>query len=543
MSARYLWFAIFIAVLPLIALAILYDAYFSQLVTRLAHEKLATQLASTQNEVRVFLRERKYELEALSDQFDSARYFHPNGYQQLPDSLETLLRLQTDASALYGIAFFDADNRLSWTFPADALEGQTIPAGTTEFEGVTLLGPSIHSVNRPAKLLMTKPIIINGEPSEQSIGLILRFNTITEIMSNLELGGAYYPALSLASGRSYDAVGQPLPVREPLQKAPLIGDWELHLVQSQRLVGSSLEQIRFWLILLVGLVVIGLLFLHWSISRRLGKEVDQLISNVERVASGDLDTPVQQVGRTEMARLTFAIDTMRNQLRAFINATVEIERQASIGRLAAGLAHDIRNPLATIRTTITALARREKDANNKDMLYMIDGEIQRVNDVMENLMNFARPREPIAERVNLKSLFETLNLLLSASVREAKAELTIDCPPALTVWADSGHMRQILINLALNALQSMSTQGGRLTIEAQYSQAQVIISVSDTGTGIAPDILKHVSEPFFTTKPAGTGLGLAICSRLIHNNGGTMDIRSQLTHGTTVTMTLPAGGE
>ncbi|MGB0732232.1 MAG: sensor histidine kinase [Pontibacterium sp.] len=543
LSSRYLWFAILIAVLPLIALAVLYDAYFSQLVSRLAQEKLATQLASTQNEVRVFLRERKYELEALADQFDSEKFFQPEGYQLLPTSLETLLRLQTDASTSYGVAFLDENRNISWTFPAGVLDGLSLPDEFTAFEGVSLQGPSHYSINRPASLMMTKPIIINGQPSKQSIGLIIRFNSITEIMSHLELGGAYYPALSLASGRSYDIVGQPLPHREPLQKAPLIGDWELHLIQNQRLVSSSMEQIRFWLILLVGVVVMALLFLHWSISRRLDKQVDRLVSSVEQVASGDLDTPIDPVGKTELARLTSAIDTMRNQLRAFINSTVQIERQASIGRLAAGLAHDIRNPLATIRTTIGALARREKNEDNRDMLNMIDGEIQRVNDVMENLMNFARPREPLAEVLVLSEQLDTLALLLSASAREARVELIFECPPKLTLWADAGHVRQVLINLSLNALQAMNTTGGQLVIRASANQERMSIVIRDSGPGIPPDKLRHISEPFFTTKPAGTGLGLAICSRLIHNNGGTMDIRSQVGCGTTVIVTLPAASK
>lgn len=183
------------------------------------------------------------------------------------------------------------------------------------------------------------------------------------------------------------------------------------------------------------------------------------MQGVEQLAAGDLESPIRQSASHEMRRLTQAIERMRHQLKQVIRSTLEIDRQASLGQVAAGLAHDIRNPLTTMQTTLQALARREGKAEHRQMLLMLTEEIDRVNEVISNLLDFARPREPQRECLALPALFEGIGALVNASARRQNISLQIDCPPTMTLYADAGHLRQILMNLLLNALQAMPTAG------------------------------------------------------------------------------------
>ncbi|MEH6823774.1 MAG: ATP-binding protein [Motiliproteus sp.] len=541
LATKYLWLSLLVALVPLVGFASLYDAYFSQLVTRLTEEQLATRMAATQNEFRVFIRERKFELEALADQFDNTDLFTPAGRQTISPELESLLRLQVDARSVYGVVFYDHQGRIAWTFPE---EQQTDPSSVTrsyDFEGAQLVGPFPYSIERPAGIILRQHFMPNTH-SEQSgdIGLIIRFNSLTEILRGLDQSSTFRVFLQAGDGNTYDVLGQPVNISDaPTQQLDLLPGWSLHVIQNPNLVMSSVERMRYWLILLMACTVAGLLWLHMSVSRRLNRQVESLIHSVEKVAQGDLDTPVSAVQGAEMHRLTQAIERMRLQLKTFIRATLKIERQATLGQLAAGLAHDIRNPLTTIRTTIVALSRREPDPENREMMAVIEEEIDRVNDVLEHLLNFARPREPHAKRVDAAKLLSSISALVGASARNQSIELKIQCQNSLLLWADEGHLRQVLMNLILNALQAMSVKGRTISLQAMRHNDEIALSVTDDGQGMSAEIQTHIMEPFFTTKPAGTGLGLATCATLVKSNDGRMIIDSTEGKGTRVTLFLP----
>lgn len=547
LSSRYLWASLLVAIVPLLCFAALYDAYFSQLVTRLTQEQLATRMAAAQNEFRVYLRERQYELEALADQFDNPEIFTPQGHALIAEDLEDLLRLQLDYRTLHGIAFFDANKQLIWTFPHTAmnhLKGATqADINTPISDQVHLSGPTEHSWQRPPVLTLRMPVhssTTHGTAAPAYIGLILRFNALTATLEGVQQGGIYKPLLQVPDGRRFDIVGQPADNTDANFQHPLLGGWSLHLVQNHALVAHPSENMRHWLILMVLGTATGLLLLNIYLSDRLDKQVDTLVTSVEQVASGDLDTPVPPVTTVEMERLTLAIERMRQQLKQMIHANLEIERLASLGQVAAGLAHDIRNPLTTIRTTIQALARRETRDEHRDMLLMVEEEIDRVNAVIENLLNYTRPQPPRAEHIQVQALFNSLAALVNAVAQRQGLTLSIDSPGALAIWADNGQIRQILMNLILNAIQAMATQGSQIRLHARRAGTQIRLAVQDDGPGIPQAQLQRVSEPFFTTKPAGTGLGLAICQTLASRNNGTFTIHSEAEQGTECVLYLPA---
>ncbi|SIS67252.1 HAMP domain-containing sensor histidine kinase [Neptunomonas antarctica] len=537
LTTKYLWLSLLVALVPLVGFASLYDSYFSQLVARLTEEQLATRMAATQNEFRVFLRERKFELEALADQFDNPEFFTRKGRQEISSELESLLRLQVDARSVYGVVFYDRQGNIAWTFPK---ERGTAPfsANIANFEGAELIGPTPYSIEQPAWVILRQSLLPHA--NKDRIGLIIRFNSLTETLRGLDQGNIFRAFLRAGDGNAYDVVGQPVSITQTsTQQSALLPNWSLHVIQIPNLVMSSVERMRYWLIVLMGCTVAGLLWLHMSISQRLNRQVESLIQSVEKVALGDLDTPVTAVQGMEINRLTHAIERMRLQLKTFIRSTLKIERQATLGQLAAGLAHEIRNPLTTIRTTVVALSRRESNPEHREMMAVIEEEIDRVNDVLEHLLNFARPREPHAKRVEALSLLNSISILGGASARNQGIELTTQSPEALQLWVDEGHVRQILMNLIINALQAMSVRGSSICLQAIRHDNEIELSVTDDGQGMSAAIKAHIMEPFYTTKPAGTGLGLATCGTLVNSNGGRMSIDSVENEGTTVTLFFP----
>lgn len=541
LSNRYLLLSLVVALVPLLVFSGLYDTYLNQLVIRISNEQLSTRVATVQNEFRANLRERLYQLDVLTDELDDPTIYRVDGAQSLSSELQTLLRIQTDLPNVYGIAFFDEHKQYLWSFPEFAYSkkryDQSLIFPATPFEGAEVYGPEAYSFNRPSSVLLLKQINISRVDIEQApyIGIVLRFNSLASIPKSLRTDGIYTPLLSVPGERLFDLVGQPVD-KETVSHADydLLPNWSLKLRQNKDLSSTPSAEMRYWLILLVLLTAAGLLALHWYISKRLNRQLDTLIERVERVAAGDLDSPVPLQPGTELERLTLAIDRMRSQLHHVIQASVEMERQASLGQLAAGLAHDIRNPLTIIRMTIQTLIKRESNPQHNEMLVMVEEEIERVNRVIENLLNFARPTQPKLERIVLLELLEGIRALVDASAKNQNVTLHLECQPALEVEADPAHVRQILMNLILNAIQAMPIGGGKISLIGSRCDGYIIVSVVDNGKGIPVALISRISEPFFTTKSTGTGLGLAICHVLAKSNQADLVIDSQEHQGTHV---------
>lgn len=529
------------ALVPLLVFSGLYDTYLNQLVVKISSEQLSTRVATVQNEFQANLRERLYQLDALTDELDNPRIYTLNGAQSLAPELQTLMRIQTDLQNVYGIAFFDENKQYLWSFPEYAYSqsryDQSLIYPVTQFESAEIYGPESYSFDRPSSVLLLKQVNTSNFDIEQApyIGIILRFNSLASIPKILSVDGVYTPFLDVPGDRLFDIVGQPVDRETSINTSyNLLANWSLKLRQNKDLSSPPSEEMRYWLILLVLLTAAGLLLLHWYISKRLNRQLDKLIDHVESIAAGDLDSPVPLQPGTELKRLTLAIDRMRLQLHHVIQASVEMERQASLGQLAAGLAHDIRNPLTIIRMTIQTLIKRESNPQHNEMLVMVEEEIERVNRVIENLLNFARPTQPKLEKISLLELLEGIRALVNASARKQNVGITLDCDPLLEITADLSHIRQILMNLILNAIQAMPIEGGQITLLGSKKDGQIILSVIDNGKGIPISLMPRVSEPFFTTKSAGTGLGLAICHVLAKSNHAELSIESQENSGTKV---------
>lgn len=223
----------------------------------------------------------------------------------------------------------------------------------------------------------------------------------------------------------------------------------------------------------------------------------------------------------------------------------EVERStrlASIGRLAAGVAHEIRNPLSSIKGFATYFGERYRDVpEDKDTAIIMVNEVERLNRVISQLLEFARPVDINREMTDIRTIVNHSTKIIERNASEKdirlKLEIPGDIPP---VAIDSDRIKQVLLNLFLNSIEAME-KGGDITVSVDYDPGSEMIKlvVSDTGKGIDSGDLVNIFDPYFTTKQSGTGLGLAIVHRIIESHDGEIKVESAQGKGTSVIITLP----
>ena len=236
--------------------------------------------------------------------------------------------------------------------------------------------------------------------------------------------------------------------------------------------------------------------------------------------------------------------SLYEQQRLRLRRLYRTERLATIGQLAAGAAHEIRNPLASIRSTIQYLKRgMAKDPENAEMVADLIEETDRINAIVEGMLAFARPAEPRFETVDLAEIIGHTARLVEPMARKCGVEIETRFPEeSMRVRADADQLKQVFLNVVMNGVQAMP-EGGRLTVSitrlgSAATAERWQVDVVDTGAGIVADHLEKIFDPFFTTKKEGTGLGLSICHAILEAHGGQVAVESELGQGTRVEIRL-----
>jgi signal transduction histidine kinase len=217
------------------------------------------------------------------------------------------------------------------------------------------------------------------------------------------------------------------------------------------------------------------------------------------------------------------------------------ERLSAIGQLSAGLAHEIRNPLASISGAAAILARGQGiDPKNARCLAIIAGESERLNGLLTNFLNFARPRPPRLQTVPLEPVLDNVLALAGHGVRgktvRFEKRLHAALPP---VECDPEQLEQVLLNLMINAVEA-SPDGGTVTLAAAAEDGRIAIGVVDGGHGVAPAHIDRLFDPFFTTKEHGTGLGLPVAHQIVRQMGGSLLAQANAEGGMTFSVMLPS---
>ena len=288
----------------------------------------------------------------------------------------------------------------------------------------------------------------------------------------------------------------------------------------------------------------------WEIADRLKEEKDPIDTEIECPVSGEKIIPLEVVAASleeEPGAFSGAVIIFRDlsQVRRLKEEIARTQRLALIGQLAAGVAHEIRNPLSSIKGFATYFKEKYQDIpEERQTAEIMVQEVDRLNRVVGQLLEFARP---MAIRKKSASLQEVIRHSLK-TVRHEASKKNIDieenlAPEINAVLIDQDRISQVLLNLYLNAIDSMDN-GGTLSIGLSRDQdsGRLMISVSDTGEGISPEDQLHIFDPYFTTKQSGTGLGLAIVNKIIESHGGEIQVKSRSGKGTTILILMPYPG-
>jgi two-component system NtrC family sensor kinase len=324
------------------------------------------------------------------------------------------------------------------------------------------------------------------------------------------------------------------------------------------------------------MVLLILTILFVSLQRGVIAPVRKLVRGTKRVAEGDLGHMITVRNKDEIGSLAASFNQMTSSLadtRAELASLVETledrverrtkalkeaqaqlvqsEKLASLGKLAASIAHEINNPLSGILTYVKLIARKLKEQEDQEAvaadlqsLALVERETGRCISIVKNLLDFARQRQPSFEAVDLNVvILEALSLVGNQmSLGGIAVEEDLDELPA--VWADFSQLRQALVNIILNACQAMAT-GGTITVASRSlaGEKMVEVKISDTGVGIPPEVLSSIFDPFFTTREDGTGLGLSVVYGIVEVHRGNIDIKSEVGKGTSVIVRFPVADE
>jgi signal transduction histidine kinase len=231
------------------------------------------------------------------------------------------------------------------------------------------------------------------------------------------------------------------------------------------------------------------------------------------------------------------------EIKTLQSELISKEGFAAMGKVVAGVAHEIKNPLFGISSIAQIFERELKNAEHQELARALLSETQRLNQLVEELVIYGRPMKLTRDRCDLRRLWQEVFELHKREIEKKNITITGDFNlRSPLVYLDAHQIRQVFLNLLRNSMEA-TAQGGEINIKLLLEDRYIIFKIADTGAGIPANIMGRVFDLFFTTKAKGTGLGLAICRKIVHDHGGEIAIESTERKGTTVTVRLPYRGE
>jgi two-component system, NtrC family, sensor kinase len=323
-------------------------------------------------------------------------------------------------------------------------------------------------------------------------------------------------------------------------RIPLLG-WTVIVEQPTSEAYASATQLQRQLVVAISAALFVMIGVGYLFGRSFINPILTLKRATHDIASGELGTRVDIRSGDEFAELGDAFNTMANRLVELQETTKRQERQATIGRMVAGLVHDLSHPIQNLGNSTRLLAREDVDAESRDMFRRtIDREVETLKHFMDDLRNVVKPRpiERFAMDVN-GSVADIIESMRAEGERNGVTVQAQYAPTPLVIDGDLFALGRVFRNLIMNAIQA-TQPGGRVTITTARAHGDVVISVADTGSGIPPERLHAIFDDFVTTKRRGLGLGLAISKRIVEQLDGTIAVESEIGRGTAFTLRFPA---
>lgn len=312
---------------------------------------------------------------------------------------------------------------------------------------------------------------------------------------------------------------------------------------------NEIERTKYFLYGLVALGPLVSALLGFVFISGLTRPVKVLVESTRKLKSGDLDHRITGL-KDEFGEVATSFNEMAGSLKEQMQKMQRTEQMVVVGELAAGLAHEIKNPMAGIKVAMSVLSEEAYiSSEDKTVLQKVVAEITQLEGLMKSFLNFAKPQKPRLETVNVNQMLNTtltFHLKHQAVGAGGSGKIEIvkefgELPPTL---ADPTQLQRVFLNLFLNALHAMP-HGGELGVRTCLEEdgKSIRIEVSDTGSGIREDLINKVFQPFFTTKPKGTGLGLAISRQMVEQHDGTITVANRPGGGAVFTIRLPVTAE
>ncbi|HVB31137.1 MAG TPA: ATP-binding protein [Gemmatimonadaceae bacterium] len=304
-----------------------------------------------------------------------------------------------------------------------------------------------------------------------------------------------------------------------------------------------------WLSLILETVFVAVLVAAaWVVAWDIVAPLGRLVSATRRVGQGDLGVRVAIPQRNELGELGHAFNDMTAALADTTARVEELHRReierasqlATVGELASGVAHEIRNPVVGVSNGLDLVRRRVgADPVLEPIIDEMGRQLTRIQQTLQELLAFARPATPMLAPLNANDLVERAIRLAQPAAARSSVHFERHLDPALPrMLADEEMLHQALVNVIMNALQA-TPAGGTVTVTTRHTDEAIEIEIADTGCGIAAENLAFVFRPFFTTRHTGTGLGLPITREIIQRHGGRVSLTSRVNAGTTITLWLP----
>jgi hypothetical protein len=346
------------------------------------------------------------------------------------------------------------------------------------------------------------------------------------------------------------------------QGETIVGGFKVTIAlnEMQQILSRARTMVIFYIFLAAFLIT---LFGTFLLNRYMVKPIEKLIQFTKEISEGEFHSTSLIHEKNEIGKLSYSLNRMaerlgedKKRIEAYISSLEETNRRleeaqeevlrseklASLGRLSAGIAHEIGNPLGVIRGYIDMLARGEEGQNElKDYCKRIEAEIDRINRIIIELLDYSRVSSAGLSQVDVNQVIQEALSLTSLQKPLKKILLTLKLDEGVpSLMANHHQLVQVIVNLILNA-QDALPDGGEITISTQHSEENISVEIHDTGVGIKEEDLPKIFDPFYTTKGPGkgTGLGLAISLRIIESLGGRINVASKVGKGTVFTITFP----
>jgi len=323
-----------------------------------------------------------------------------------------------------------------------------------------------------------------------------------------------------------------------------------NLESNTKAVFGQIAITKGMLYLLVAMIPLILMTLGFLFTRELTRPVNTLLTATRRLKGGALDHRIEGL-KDEFGELATSFNEMAGSLKEQMEKMRRTEQMVVVGELAAGLGHEVKNPLAGIKAAVNLLSEElTLNREDRDLFARIVEQVGRLEALMKGFLNFAKPPKPQWERVDINGVLETtIDFYLVSHRPSSQASGGIDIRKSLghglpRTMADPMQLQQVFLNLFLNAGDAMPN-GGTLEAKTLYDARadSIRIDIKDTGMGVDPRIMDRIFSPFLTTKPKGTGLGLAICKQMVEQNGGSIGAENDPAGGALFRIVIPVKRE